>query len=486
MASQPAPAADLVVYVCGRPFPANRSLMASASPYFAALLAASPGEQHLALPSFIPPDVFAILLADIHSGGSLTLALTADNVRQVMLYAQILHLPAAVQACKEFVEGEQQRRSISAAGILKPIASRPLMRSSQPMLKEENLYGANSAATAAAAAAAAALAWRQVWVSTQEVHRNSDLYILHNLFQPWHFATDLQSKVHHFVSPALATADKIRNAAPFLPMNQAPYTPSIFAAAPSSHSHATPPSEEPLSVYPTPEVTQEPILKSPSNIESTPNPVRQEPEPGPSTSSRPAVSIEDIEMPALDVAACDGPVTFRRIPNPCLRSASRAGSDSSHNSSGGGTNEPATQKKGGKSKSSGKCYKCLFCNHAFKSHYCYQKHKRRHINPLAVDYEKDSDENSGGNNDEDATPPGPSSSSCAEQKSASQLQLRDINVQFFPCKLCGDKFPSYYFVHKHKKMWHKEELAQEEAAAAVAAAAAGAPGETPKKGGDGQ
>ena len=35
--------------------------------------------------------------------------------------------------------------------------------------------------------------------------------------------------------------------------------------------------------------------------------------------------------------------------------------------------------------------------------------------------------------------------------------LKDINVQFFPCKICGAKFPSYYFVHKHKKMWHADE-----------------------------
>ncbi len=37
------------------------------------------------------------------------------------------------------------------------------------------------------------------------------------------------------------------------------------------------------------------------------------------------------------------------------------------------------------------------------------------------------------------------------------LILKDINVQFFPCKVCGAKFPSYYFVHKHKKLWHEDE-----------------------------
>ena len=32
------------------------------------------------------------------------------------------------------------------------------------------------------------------------------------------------------------------------------------------------------------------------------------------------------------------------------------------------------------------------------------------------------------------------------------LVMKDLNVQYFPCKICGAKFPSYYFVHKHKKL----------------------------------
>lgn len=40
--------------------------------------------------------------------------------------------------------------------------------------------------------------------------------------------------------------------------------------------------------------------------------------------------------------------------------------------------------------------------------------------------------------------------------------MKDLNVQYFPCKICGAKFPSYYFVHKHKKMWHRDQLELEE------------------------
>lgn len=34
-----------------------------------------------------------------------------------------------------------------------------------------------------------------------------------------------------------------------------------------------------------------------------------------------------------------------------------------------------------------------------------------------------------------------------------------MNVQYYPCKTCGSKFPSYYFVHKHRKLCHADEMA---------------------------
>ncbi|KAH9645496.1 hypothetical protein HF086_007012 [Spodoptera exigua] len=32
-------------------------------------------------------------------------------------------------------------------------------------------------------------------------------------------------------------------------------------------------------------------------------------------------------------------------------------------------------------------------------------------------------------------------------------------LHYYPCKTCGSKFPSYYFVHKHRKRCHAEETA---------------------------
>ena len=45
----------------------------------------------------------------------------------------------------------------------------------------------------------------------------------------------------------------------------------------------------------------------------------------------------------------------------------------------------------------------------------------------------------------------------ASMECASGSKVLDLNVQYFPCKTCGSKFPSYYFVHKHRRMCHQDE-----------------------------
>lgn len=84
-------------------------------------------------------------------------------------------------------------------------------------------------------------------------------------------------------------------------------------------------------------------------------------------------------------------------------------------------------------------FTCLYCNHTFKSQYCYQKHARRHLNPVEIGNKMQKIDN------------------VAAAKR--EVKLLDMNVQYYPCKTCGSKFPSYYFVHKHRKMCHAEEMA---------------------------
>ena len=101
----------------------------------------------------------------------------------------------------------------------------------------------------------------------------------------------------------------------------------------------------------------------------------------------------------------------------------------------------------------GESYECPYCNHIFKSHYCYQKHKRRHINPFTPDFCANIDRL-----DQvhlQTLQEGPSSVnvfSCIKEDNTIKGRgirdngggkaniLRDINVQFFPCKIM-ENFP---------------------------------------------
>lgn len=124
----------------------------------------------------------------------------------------------------------------------------------------------------------------------------------------------------------------------------------------------------------------------------------------------------------LDIAWCDGPVKFQKVLN--------------ENHVGNSKNKSEKYEKDEQQKMvempkipSNKTFYCIYCKISFKSHYCYQKHKRRHINPISDKLIRPQSSN------ENTT-----------------SKPTDINVPFYPCKNCGSKFPSYYFVHKHKKV----------------------------------
>lgn len=145
--------------------------------------------------------------------------------------------------------------------------------------------------------------------------------------------------------------------------------------------------------------------------------------------------IKTCPLPSItDVATCDGPVHFQRISNPnfAITVEHREGGYSGLNLQ---NSSPAP---------SSKTYLCIYCNQSFKSLFCYQKHKKRHLNPVSVDITA--------NDNLELT----------HSLSENAMRTADLNVQFFPCKKCGSKFPSYYFVHKHKKaceMTREEEVA---------------------------
>lgn len=107
-------------------------------------------------------------------------------------------------------------------------------------------------------------------------------------------------------------------------------------------------------------------------------------------------------------------------------------------------------------------FSCVYCKHTFKSQYCYQKHAKRHINPLSIDGAIDSDRDDKSENSSTTAIANTAITSSSTQSSHSTYVKRevrplDMNVQYYPCKTCGSKFPSYYFVHKHRKLCHANE-----------------------------
>lgn len=171
----------------------------------------------------------------------------------------------------------------------------------------------------------------------------------------------------------------------------------------------------------------------------------------------------------IDIACCDGPVRFHRVIN-----KNYGHPENISESDAGGEEDIATttpinrnevlnkimnetmrdkkiinnenqqqQQPQLPQQNNNELFTCLYCNHTFKSQYCYQKHARRHLNPVSLEnknLQKITETNS-------------------VISTKREVKLLDMNVQYYPCKTCGSKFPSYYFVHKHRKLCHPEEMA---------------------------
>lgn len=189
-------------------------------------------------------------------------------------------------------------------------------------------------------------------------------------------------------------------------------------------------------------------------------------------------SVSECDKVIIDIASCDGPVRFRRVLNEAfeLNKKSLTPSDeissdaklkyhqsnvlSFHQQMAKNINEQykqnsfATQnsEESENSQHSGELYTCIYCNHTFKSKYCYQKHAKRHINPLnPMGKSRDGYESSDGEVKKNVQIV---STNLSVKRDT--IKPLDMNVQYYPCKTCGCKFPSYYFVHKHRKLCHPE------------------------------
>ncbi|XP_064214608.1 zinc finger and BTB domain-containing protein 8A.2 [Tribolium castaneum] len=161
---------------------------------------------------------------------------------------------------------------------------------------------------------------------------------------------------------------------------------------------------------------------------------------------RSETSASGSEKVIIDIACCDGPVRFHRVINKNYGQQTQSENvydqvdEVNRNAA---MNKAMTEnirdrELSDENQAGSEMFTCLYCNHTFKSQYCYQKHARRHLNPVSLD----------GKNV--ATVP---------KENKREVKLLDMNVQYYPCKTCGSKFPSYYFVHKHRKMCHADKMA---------------------------
>lgn len=142
----------------------------------------------------------------------------------------------------------------------------------------------------------------------------------------------------------------------------------------------------------------------------------------------------------IDIACCDGPVKFHRVINKNYGLQPVADPTPKEEVNRNAAlnkvmNENIRGKLCDENEHHNEVFTCLYCNHTFKSQYCYQKHARRHLNPVSLE------------------------AKTVLKETKREVKLLDMNVQYYPCKTCGSKFPSYYFVHKHRKMCHAEEMA---------------------------
>lgn len=365
-------------------FPAHSAILSTQSGYFRAAISRISENGKLTENSIFLPNIsvehFTPLLTYMYTG---YLELNFENIFGVLLATHLLHMPRALEICREFLSQTQQRQQSEFFGqknskIIRPIASKP-----------PSNFGLN------------------------------------------------------FVSP--------------------PKAPSNFLLT----SHGT--NFKSLS-------NEQNIVKPPKKLceeeKSIKKVAKSIPSPIPQSLN---VKNESGDKVVVDIASCDGPVRFRRVLNeayehnkhPASSSAIiqteneqnnlkyHANSASFHQQMVRNINEQYNKQKstnsGEESENSQhslEIYTCVYCNHTFKSKYCYQKHAKRHINPLNPLGRCRTDD---------------CESSEGETVKQQQIAVKrdtikplDMNVQYYPCKICGCKFPSYYFVHKHRKLCHPE------------------------------
>lgn len=388
-------------------FPAHSAILSAHSGYLrAAIIRASEMGKLSETPIFVPNitiEHFSPLLTYMYTG---FLDLNFENIFGVLLATHLLHMPRALEICRDFLAQTQQPTEFYSSAV--------------PVIPPQST-------------------------------------LTSNVIKP--IASKASNLGLNFIS--------------------APKNSSNLLVQSRETPFKTFPSEEPknLTVL---EVSEKSAVKK-EEIQKVPNPPKSTSSlVSPAATRKVETSTNDMsenEKVIIDIASCDGPVKFRRVLNDAFEknrkqtsepSCSGVLSDMKYQSSMFNSfhqqmirniDEQYKQKSsvtsGGEesenSQHSSDVFTCVYCNLTFKSKYCYQKHAKRHLNPLSTVAKSDCESSDGESRKNSAKEP-----TAVSVTGKRDMKPLDMNVQYYPCKTCGCKFPSYYFVHKHRKLCHPE------------------------------
>ncbi|XP_055910840.1 zinc finger and BTB domain-containing protein 49 [Eupeodes corollae] len=431
----------------------------------------------------VTADQFAPLLTYMYTG---YLDLNVDNIFGVLLATHVLHMPRALEICRAFLSRAQSEGYLSNGHFLGSTTS-------------------NSKIIRPIASKASAPNLGFIAPPMQHVSLPSTCTPFKSLQQPFVTGPVFQPTIDE-LSESDTQSIAVASPRPTPPIPSERDDPLPKRSSPPSTSYNTPATAPKRQHKSKRSHDKHRGGKTTSNQQPTPL-VAKEPVP---------VQIEVENKTIIDVASCDGPIRFRRVLNdayghkpdvlqfaPAQERTQQSVSFSFHqqmaktisqrqmHSEESENSEDLSAKGGGSANGSnsktGEIYNCVYCKHTFKSQYCYQKHAKRHLNPLSLDCASSNKSSSSVSSGPIAmtTTAGAASAAVATatassatmvleiekdekaipsvvEVSTSELQRRevrplDMNVQYYPCKTCGSKFPSYYFVHKHRKMCHANE-----------------------------
>lgn len=411
---------DVVVEVGPPPFtrfPAHSSILSSQSGFFRAAMSRANElgkgmENSIYLPN-ITVDHFTPLLSYMYTG---FLELNFENIFGVLLATHLLHMPRALEICRDFLAHTQRQQSDFYSSAVPTISTNPTLTTKvvRPIASKASNVGLNFIS--------APIAPSSLLVPSQGTP-----------FKTFAMSSD-ETPVKILKLSEPEPVEKLNDDQQPLKLQSKKSSKAIV-----------------LCVQTARKISQVDNLNNGSESEKV----------------------------VIDIASCDGPVRFRRIVNEAYEknkkhvlvpSSNEMINDEKYHQSNVSSfhqqmvrniNEQYHKQKNSSSSQhseesensqhSGDLYTCVYCNHTFKSKYCYQKHAKRHINPLnSIVKCRDRDDCESSDGD------GKKSTSEIVALKRDSIKPLDMNVQYYPCKTCGCKFPSYYFVHKHRKLCHPE------------------------------